>query len=330
MRDAARLCDARSLLRRATGEIIAASVATSTFLRELKDLQTLVATDRNVAIPVNKDVIKMSVRPGTSPNAVVFNGRIYLFYYDNGSNGSGYNGICYTYTTSNDASAWSQTTQVAPNMTNQPGTSATAVVVADRLFLFYTSGDGTLWFTRTNDGTSWSPLTPLAAGTTSSLSVASGTTAWATMFGSLPYLFWQGSAPNGIDYAPGASYDFVQELDTIMQTIATSGEFFIDTNDSDIISYLTQVFQTQPQPYESIELDLDGNGSGTGVLPAVMSQAEARHRLGEHGGGGIANRAVSATKFVAAVGYAMLKQCDVKITIPAGSAPFRLYVKTPL
>jgi hypothetical protein len=210
----------------------------------------------------------LSVMVGTSPNAVIMGGTVYLFY-----TGSGGDGIWYT-TTSTGGASWSpvqcvgQKTAVGQGvMTNA---SATSLVNSGTLSVFYpVNATAGLSVIGTTNGSSWGSLTSV---TSDCEVVTQGViSASAVAFDGLPFLFWNGGATEGISYS-SASFDLDTEFSTIIQAILTDGQACITVTDPQSVASLDSALG-QLQGTEQLELEsggadaiaLDAEPEGTGV-----------------------------------------------------------------
>lgn len=137
----------------------------------------------------------LSVAQQTSPNAVVFGDTLYLFFTGGGGGGT-------FYTTTTDAVSWTPTASVGDSMgvqmTAGAGTSPAAVAVGSTLYLFWTGANGAGLWVASFDSTTWTFQNEVNTG-----SFLLSTSAWATEYNNVPYVFWIASDGNNfvVDYA---------------------------------------------------------------------------------------------------------------------------------
>lgn len=198
---------------------------------------------------IKQKINGMGVQEGTSPNAVVLNDSLFLFY-----TGIGGDGIWYTTTT--DGDHWSPVRSIAKlanGMSVLEGSSAAAVELNGRLYLFYSRDDDEgLGYTTTTDGLSWTRTRSVKKDLISGpQGVEEGSSPWAVEFNSLPYVFWHGVANDSISYCTEAVFDIHKDFDTIIDHIQARHEFAVAISDADTVAdlkrALTHVQETNPE-----------------------------------------------------------------------------------
>ena len=228
----------------------------------------------NSTTAIKNKITGMGVQEGSSPNAVVFKNTLYLFY-----TGIGEDGIWYT--TTRNGQSWSSVQSIqkkTSEMNVLEGTSASAVVLGNTLYLFYSGNtDEGIWYTSTTDGVAWRPLQAIK-NKISGMGVQEGSSPNAVVLGNTLYLFYTGIGGDGIWYTTttnGQSWTPVKSIKkqasgmgvmkgTSASALAYSGRLYLFYTGSgeDGLWYTTSLDGTTWSKVRSMRQDMTSGSQG--------------------------------------------------------------------
>ncbi|PVF98775.1 hypothetical protein CPB86DRAFT_814455 [Serendipita vermifera] len=136
--------------------------------------------------------IQLNVAPNTSPTAVHFKDKIWLFFNGQGGNGT----FGYTF----DGKEWDQGRPLKEIIKAEqnflPDTSPSAAVFKDNLYLFWNQ-NGVIFMTSTSNGQNWTPPASLYDLTKQTVRISNPTSPAAVVAGNNLYVLYNGIGDDG-------------------------------------------------------------------------------------------------------------------------------------